>query len=341
MIKPGIWRTYAACCLWALGVGCVPAGTEGDGSSEGTDRCPVPQAPTLSVIHAGATLEFSTESPAEISVGLGEDTAARSPESWLDRASVTLPADPAPRALGVFARGVVPSCPTEDQFAFVYEIRSTYPAGASEPGSTAVAMDDSRITAWATDWIEPVSYGADLAEGWMHPERATGPAQGTSLDVVALGRGGQIILMFDVLLTDGPGPDLAIFENGFSGSFLELAWVEVSSDGETFVRFDGVSLTAEAVSAFGTIDTARVGGLAGKYAQGYGTPFDLSLLSNRPEVRRGEVDLESVRFVRIVDIVGDGSEIDSFGNPVFDPYPTTGSAGFDLDAVAVLNSRDE
>jgi hypothetical protein len=38
-----------------------------------------------------------------------------------------------------------------------------------------------------------------------------------------------------------------------------------------------------------------------------------------------------------VDIVGDGTALDSFGSPIFDPYPTVGSAGFDLDGVAVMN----
>jgi hypothetical protein len=44
-----------------------------------------------------------------------------------------------------------------------------------------------------------------------------------------------------------PGYDFAIFENGFpfgSGSFyLELAFVEVSSDGKHFVRFNAISNT--------------------------------------------------------------------------------------------------
>jgi len=41
--------------------------------------------------------------------------------------------------------------------------------------------------------------------------------------------------------------------------------------------------------------------------------------------------------VRTGDLVGDGSESDSFGHPIYDPHPTQTSAGFDLDAVGVLN----
>jgi len=35
--------------------------------------------------------------------------------------------------------------------------------------------------------------------------------------------------------------------------------------------------------------------------------------------------------------VGDGSNLDSLGEVIYDPYPTSGSAGFDLDAVGVSN----
>ncbi|NOZ01037.1 MAG: hypothetical protein GXP54_04010 [Deltaproteobacteria bacterium] len=129
-----------------------------------------------------------------------------------------------------------------------------------------------------------------------------------------------------------------MFENGIDDSFLELAFVEVSSDGFVFVRFPAVYLGNEQIGAFGPVDTTKVGDLAGKYRQGFGTPFDLSDLADRPEVLDGSLDIENVGYVRLVDVVGDGNANDCRGHPVYDPYPTTGSAGFDLDAVAVLNS---
>jgi hypothetical protein len=49
------------------------------------------------------------------------------------------------------------------------------------------------------------------------------------------------------------------------------------------------------------------------------------------------VDLSNITAIRIVDIIGDGSVRDSLGHLVYDPYPTTGSAGFDLDAVGLIN----
>ena len=95
--------------------------------------------------------------------------------------------------------------------------------------------------------------------------------------VVSLGDGGHITLSFATPITNGPGADFAVFENGFADSFLELAFVEVSSDGTNFFRFPSHSLTSTGaqVASFGTLDTTNIDGLAGKYRAGFGTPFDL------------------------------------------------------------------
>jgi hypothetical protein len=80
------------------------------------------------------------------------------------------------------------------------------------------------------------------------------------------------------------------------------------------------------------VDPTQVDGFAGKYRQGFGTPFDLDNLADDPNL-----DKNAVRYVRIVDIPGDGASLDTSGDPIYDPFPTTDSAGFDLDGVAVLN----
>jgi len=209
-------------------------------------------------------------------------------------------------------------------------------SAAEEEAGTAVAIDDPRIVDWATG-VASVVFGDEVDDVWRDPTKALGPAEGTSHGVVSLGRGGSITLTFEPPIVDGPGDDLAVFENSFSDTFLELAFVEVSSNGEHFLRFDSTFRGEGPVGPFGTLDPAWLEGLAGKYIQGYGTPFDLSTLANRSDVVSGIVDLDAVTHVRIVDIVGDGNTLDSFGRPIWDPYPTTGSAGFDLDAVAVLN----
>jgi hypothetical protein len=200
-------------------------------------------------------------------------------------------------------------------------------------------MDDPAIVDWA-DGVAEYLPGDEIDATWQNADEALGPAEGSSFDIVCLGRGGEITLTFDPPISNGDGWDLAVFENGFRDTFLELAFVEVSSNGVDFVQFDGASLTLIPVPAFGSLDPTDVDGLAGKYRQGYGTPFDLQDLADKASVTSGLVDLDAITHVRIVDIVGDGSTLDSDGRIIYDPYPTSGSAGFDLDAVAVSNGAD-
>jgi hypothetical protein len=320
------------CLLLAAACG---GGNNSDDAPHPLAGCDVPQAPVLGVIHLGARLDFVTRNPElRVWVGCADSPDAEEPEEWLEERHLTLDTL-GPRR--VFARSDDPACPVEPLFSALYDVRPAYPPAAGQPGSTAIAKDDSAILGWAAEAVEPASYGEGVDEEWRHPEKALGPASGTAADVVCLGEGGALTLRFDPPIADGGGPDLAVFENGLNDSFLELAFVEVSSDGETFVRFDSASLGEDPVPPFGGLDTGKIGGLAGKYRAGFGTPFDLDELANRPEVLDGRLDLESVSSVRVVDVRGDGQTSDSFGNPIHDPYPTTGSAGFDLEAVARMN----
>jgi hypothetical protein len=214
-----------------------------------------------------------------------------------------------------------------------------YAPAAGEAGSHAIYMDDVAFISWATGMID-YAPGGNVDETWQTPLNALGKAEGNSFDVVSLGDGGMITLIFDPPIENGTGWDFAVFENSFSDIYLELAYVEVSSNGKDFVRFDNVSLTSYPVTGFGNTDPTDVDGLAGKYRQGYGTPFDLDALSHKAEVISGTVDLSAVTHVRLIDIVGDGTCLDGLGKPVYDPYPTYGSAGFDLDAVGVSNGAD-
>jgi hypothetical protein len=213
-----------------------------------------------------------------------------------------------------------------------------YAPAAGLPGSTAISKDDPSIVGWATDWTNYVvgSYDNDpstpVDPTWQTPEKALGPAVGTSFDIVTLGRDGEITMLFDKPIRDGAGWDFAVFENGFSDTFLELGYVEVSSDGTNFFRFDNDSLTPGLVGGFGAVDPTNIIGLGSKYRQGFGEPYDLADLAGTPGL-----DVNNVGFVKIIDILGDGSFLDTSGNPIYDPTPTVGSPGFDLDAVGVLN----
>lgn len=202
---------------------------------------------------------------------------------------------------------------------------------AGQAGSTAIFKDDALFAGWASAYQDYLP-GGNVDAMWQVPGRALGEAVGDAFDIVALGRGGQITLTFDTPIGNGSGWDFAVFENSFSDTFLELAYVEVSSNGSDFVRFDNYSYTPGPVGAFGNVVPEAITGYAGKYRQGWGTPFDLQELAGN-----GLLDIDLITHVRLIDIVGDGSRLDSNGNVIYDPYPTTGSAGFDLDAVGVIH----
>jgi hypothetical protein len=157
--------------------------------------------------------------------------------------------------------------------------------------------------------------------------------------VVSLGDGGIATLTFSAAIFNGEGFDFAIFENSFSDDFLELAHVEVSSDGINFFRFPSVSLSPSdvQVESFGLLDATQIYNLAGKYRLFYGTPFDLQDLANELGL-----DINSMTHVRIIDVVGsilpEFATYDSQGNIINDPWPTPfPTSGFDLDAVGVIH----
>ena len=202
-------------------------------------------------------------------------------------------------------------------------------------------MTSPSFFGWA-DGFENYLPGPNVDAVFMTPNLALGPATGVATDIVSLGDSGSITLTFGSSIFNGPGADFAVFENSFSDTFLELAWVEVSSDGTNFFRFPGLSFTPNPVSSFGTMDPTNIDGLAGKYRGGFGTPFDLDLLSAAPGL-----NVNDVRFVRIVDIVGDGTVFDNYPaqlggpHPIYDPFPTVLGGGFDLDAIGVIHAVPE
>ena len=207
---------------------------------------------------------------------------------------------------------------------------------AGKKGSFAISNENIKITGWASSY-ENYLPGDDVFEEWKKPEKSLGKAEGTSTDIVSLGRDGEITLVFENGIKNNKGYDFAVFENSFSHYFLELANVYVSSNGIDFAGFKTISNTSSPVSSFGTIDPVNIKNFAGKYKQGYGTGFDLEELKDNNLVAAGKIDLNNIRYIKIKDIPGDGSVFDSNGNPVYDPYPTKQSAGFDLDGACSLS----
>jgi hypothetical protein len=298
---------------------------------------PVPSV-FINIFPVNSVLSFTSGTPgATIFTGTSTNVNALQPDSWRAGSDIVLSST---GTLKVFARAEKDGMKDSPVFVEAMTVDVSFPKAAGQPGSDAVHMDDAAIIAWATGYVN-YHVGADCDEVWQTPEKALGKAAGDSFDIVCLGNGGDITLTFSSPVTDSPGADFAVFENSVSDTFLEIAYVEVSSNGRDFVRFDCVSLTESPVSAFGTIDPEHINGVGGRYRQGYGNPFDLSYLRYKEEVLNGTVDVSCITHVRIVDIQGNPdsgvTDYDSFSNIIYDPYRCYGSGGFDLEAVAVLH----
>lgn len=173
--------------------------------------------------------------------------------------------------------------------------------------------------------------GAGFGQDRM-PDVVLGPPRGGgefdgALDVLSLGHGGEIVVRLGGGgACDAPGPDFVVFENAFrigaagSAVFVEAGIVAVSGDGIDFVSFP--------------YDPVSFDGLAGR------TPVlahpDNGIDPHDPDSAGGDgFDLADVGvgralYVRITD---PGDAIADPGNMV----PPGNSAGFDLDAIAVLH----
>ena len=216
------------------------------------------------------------------------------------------------------------------------------------------------FTAWATEVVN-YSPAPNVSNEFKTPLKALGSVTADYLDIVSLGElssanitngipAGSITLSFGVAIANGSGPDFAVFENGFvqggtSKILGELAYVEVSSDGVNFARFPSDSRTPATVGPFGVIDAEGVFNLAGKHVNNadsdgisVGTPFNLDDLAADPLVVGGIVNLGYVRYIRVVDVPGNGSFLDAQGDPIYDAWPSVASGGFDLEAVGVINA---
>jgi hypothetical protein len=229
-----------------------------------------------------------------------------------------------------------------------FTAQAQYPPQAGVPGSTAISRLDNSFVSWANGCRVDRGWWdiADKSQGRVSlgsDANATGIADNTG--VVSLGDSGIAVLTFEAPIYNGNGFDFAVFENGFINpankeeSFIELAFVEVSSDGINYTRFAPSSTTSISpqVPASGVyMKASNINNMAGKYAAGYGTPFDLEELKGIPGL-----DINNITHVRVVDVIGDvGAHAtkDKDGNIINDPYPTAfNGGGFDLDAVGVIH----
>lgn len=258
---------------------------------------------------------------------------------------------------------------------------SQHSGDSANPHDAPIHADSLMISHWATSVID-YSRASNVSDTVFSinsdPNHALGPAaddrlvndpqdpfDDTSLRTVSLGdltqtqidggaQPGFITLGFASPIRDIHGPDFAVFENAFPGGFGvsanlvfgELGYVEVSTDGVNFARFDGrvdhtlgdlnTTFSTPGTHDFASFDPTGVFNLAGKHLADWGTPFDLSELAANSFVQGGQVDLSDIHFVRVVDIPGSGDFDDAISNTIYDSWVTIDSGGLDLDAVGVL-----
>lgn len=252
-----------------------------------------------------------------------------------------------------------------ESYTISYGIIDSFGPPADTVGSVAISMNDSRIISWATGYVNYIkgTKNNPILDKWTNPNNALGEATGSVYDIVCLGDGGQITLTFDKAIRNDMGFDFVVFENAFSDGFLELAYVEVSTDGINFLRFPNFYLGTEKMGAFDNYNYAElVYNLGSKYTVEYGTGYDLQELIfaynyalNTPLSESSFsqeytthilsvydfIDINNINYIRICDIDGDGNSLDSAGNPIYDPYRCFESPGLDLQAVGVINQIPE
>ncbi|HOO71476.1 MAG TPA: Ig-like domain-containing protein [Spirochaetota bacterium] len=320
----------------------------------------------------GETLQFTTPlDNAVIQTGTAADTGASEPDAWADTDSITLSST---GTIIIFARATDMEGAIGNILTFSCEVVDSFPGVNSDQaivGDDHLDRDDSSIIAWPSACAEFIP-GLDRTSASPAFDD-TGAALNGEDGFINIGNTGSLTLVFDPPLCDGTGPDLAVFENGFSttgGLTAEYGYIEVSSDGHKFARFDTATLRDPAsVPDPDTImsgwDTTLDWGVMGKYPAGTGDLFDLEWLKNKREVVEGRVDLDRISHVRIVDIIGiDETRLmgpdesswpradhkglissslgnydssGSFGNTIFDEYPTVGTGGLEIDTIGALH----
>lgn len=174
---------------------------------------------------------------------------------------------------------------------------------------------------------------------------------------IGSGQAGWITVGFDQAITNGPGSDFAVWENGFvvSGTggriYAELGYVDVSTDGDNWVEFPSAYLEVE--SGNPNIDPTYVYNLAGNYKAHYipvedreGTPFNLDDILSTDAVLAGLVDPNAINYVRLRDIIGGGEGGDNWDQATYFGYDRdhlihdgiSYGGGADWDAIGVMNA---
>ena len=158
---------------------------------------------------------------------------------------------------------------------------------------------------------------------------------------------------------DGSGTNRVPVARGYNFVWTKPAFVDASSDATNWARFPVTYWNTDILFQASvpdnpdhwlSQDVTMIDGLAGRSILQYGTPFSLSTLTNAPQVISGVVDLNNIRYIRLTDVIGDGSTTDQYGNVIYSPYydgtqlpalvatPDSSTDGFCLRGVAILET---
>lgn len=199
---------------------------------------------------------------------------------------------------------------------------------SSPPPPPPIVQEDNSCQGFAQA-VYSITYGTGAGFGQNDfPNIVLGSPHGLGADqgsfnVLSLGTHGEIILdLGDCQIVDGDGVDFIIFENPFyingnqSAPYAELASVSVSENGINFVEFNCHSQSypydgcAGWHPVFSSVDNSI-------------SPFDESVAGG-DQFDLATIGVARARYIKVHDLNGSG---------------LGGTAGFDLDAVSVINGE--
>ena len=232
-----------------------------------------------------------------------------------------------------------------------------WPVGRALAAERSLPLDclPDQVAEWRAAGPDPEArHGADNLPGIVLGPPGPSLATTGSTTVASLGPAGAMVYHWiDMEIEDRPGPDFIVFENAFfvgaapTGPeedytiFAEPAFVEVSSDGQSWYRFPYDAQALDAARG-GNIDRQQhlaLRGLAGitpTFSGNWTVPDDPEVWD--PAGQGGvsgaggdafdlaDVGLARARWVRLIDAESNNG------------FPGAGE-GFDLDAVVVLHGR--
>jgi len=183
-----------------------------------------------------------------------------------------------------------------------------------------VSFTPGRSAGFGQDRMPDVVYG---------PPVGTGDVFG-SFDVVSLGDEGEIVVELGHYVVDGPGPDFIVFENPFNiagdpeNPFAEPGEVSVSEDGVEWSTFPCVGPFQCDINGYPYGTCAGWHPVYSNPDNGI-SPFD-AVAAGGDAFDLADIGVKRAKFIRIRDM-----------NRVCSSAP---SAGFDLDAISIINAED-